>query len=279
MKICENVYQIKIDFYVTPEIKRYVYVYLITGKNCYLIDAGVAGSETVISRYMEELGRSITEIEAIFLTHVHPDHMGGAAEIKRLSGCEVYASQLEKEWIENIETQARERPIPNFYTLVKESVHVDHLIKEQTGYLLEPGITVKALETPGHSNGSVSYLFEEKKVLFCGDVVPVTDDFPIFVNERLSENSIQKILKLKELQFCCPAWDRAYIGSEINEILHERLELLGRLKECVRQVRSQHGELSEEEMICLIGTKMGWGNMNGNPLFRRSVMACDESGK
>lgn len=119
MKICENVYQIKIDFYVTPEIKRYVYVYLITGKNCYLIDAGVAGSETVISRYMEELGRSITEIEAIFLTHVHPDHMGGAAEIKRLSGCEVYASQLEKEWIENIETQARERPIPNFYTLVK----------------------------------------------------------------------------------------------------------------------------------------------------------------
>lgn len=32
MRICENVHQIKIDFYVTPQIKRYVYVYLITGK-------------------------------------------------------------------------------------------------------------------------------------------------------------------------------------------------------------------------------------------------------
>ena len=72
---------------------------------------------------------------------------------------------------------------------------------------------------------------------------------------------------------------KTHIGSEINEILHERLELLRTLKECVRQARSQHGELPEEEMICLIGTKMGWGNMNGNPLFRRSVMACDESGK
>ena len=26
--------------------------------------------------------------------------------------------------------------------------------------------------------------------------------------------------------------------------------------------------VSEEEMICLIGTKMGWGNMNGNPLLK-----------
>ncbi|MDO4474876.1 MAG: hypothetical protein Q4B75_09535 [Eubacteriales bacterium] len=41
-----NVKQIKIDFYVTPEIKRYVYVYLIiTEDGCALIDSGVAGSE------------------------------------------------------------------------------------------------------------------------------------------------------------------------------------------------------------------------------------------
>lgn len=66
MKICENVYQIKIDFNVTPEIKRYVYIYLITGKYCYLIDAGVAGSESIIGSYMEALGRDISEIKAIF---------------------------------------------------------------------------------------------------------------------------------------------------------------------------------------------------------------------
>ena len=44
-----RVQQIKIDFNVTPEIKRYVYVYLIeTEKGCCLIDSGVAGSEDII---------------------------------------------------------------------------------------------------------------------------------------------------------------------------------------------------------------------------------------
>lgn len=36
----------KIEFFVTPEIKRYVFVYLVdTGKTLVMIDSGVAGSE------------------------------------------------------------------------------------------------------------------------------------------------------------------------------------------------------------------------------------------
>ena len=129
MKICENVYQIKIDFNVTPQIKRYVYVYLITGKSCYLIDAGVAGCEKIIGSYMKKLGRSLSEIKALFLTHAHPDHIGGAAQLKRISGCKIYASDIERKWIENIDVQFRERPIPNFYSLVNESVKVERVLK------------------------------------------------------------------------------------------------------------------------------------------------------
>lgn len=37
-----QVRQIKIDFFVTPTIKRYVYVYLLSDEEgCYLIDSGV----------------------------------------------------------------------------------------------------------------------------------------------------------------------------------------------------------------------------------------------
>lgn len=56
MKISDNVYQIKIDFQVAKGIRRFVYVYLITGENCYLIDSGVAGSEKEIESYMNKLG-------------------------------------------------------------------------------------------------------------------------------------------------------------------------------------------------------------------------------
>lgn len=38
-----GLHQIKVDFNVTPEIQRYVYVYIIEAKYCYLVDSGVYG--------------------------------------------------------------------------------------------------------------------------------------------------------------------------------------------------------------------------------------------
>ena len=72
--------QIKIDFNVTPQIKRYVFVYLIkTDTGCYLIDSGVAGSELMIEKAVIESGYHPSDIKAIFLTHAHPDHIGTAS--------------------------------------------------------------------------------------------------------------------------------------------------------------------------------------------------------
>ena len=59
---------------------------------------------------------------------------------------------MEKAWIENIDIQFKERPIPNFYTLVKESVQVEQTVKENDRFMLEDGITIKVVETPGPSN-------------------------------------------------------------------------------------------------------------------------------
>ena len=35
-----RVHQIRVDFAVTEQVKRYVFVYLIEAKSCYLIDSG-----------------------------------------------------------------------------------------------------------------------------------------------------------------------------------------------------------------------------------------------
>lgn len=71
-----KVHQIKIDFYVTEQIKRYVYAYIIEGKNCYLIDSGTYGSEEIIEDYLQSIGRSTSEIKGILSTHAHQDHIG-----------------------------------------------------------------------------------------------------------------------------------------------------------------------------------------------------------
>jgi len=60
-----KVHQIKIDFNVTEQIKRFVYAYILETESLYLIDSGVYGSETKIMNYLDTIGRNISEIKRI----------------------------------------------------------------------------------------------------------------------------------------------------------------------------------------------------------------------
>ena len=70
----------------------------VKGANCYvamsgpdmvLIDTGMRGSSKKISSYLKGLGRNITDIKYIFITHPDLDHIGGAAEMKKLTGAKL----------------------------------------------------------------------------------------------------------------------------------------------------------------------------------------------
>ena len=274
MRIGDHIHQIRIDFQVTQEVQRYVYVYLLIGEKCCLIDAGVAGSEAVISAYMKKLGRDISEIKALFLTHAHPDHIGAAAAIKKISGCEVYASENERRWIENIDTQYKERPIPNFYSLVENSVKVDHSMKEEQNVEVQYGVTLRVLETPGHSDGSLSWLWKEQKILFCGDVIPASDDVPIFTDIEKSQESIKKIMNRADIRTLCPAWDHIYEEGEWREFCCTQLELLERMRQCGAQIVTRRGQMSQDEMIQCFMKQMGWEAEKSNPLLWRSIQSC-----
>lgn len=274
MRIGEYVHQIRIDFQVTPEVQRYVYVYLLIGEKCCLIDAGVAGSEAVISAYMKKLGRDISEIKALFLTHAHPDHIGAVAAIKKISGCEVYASEKERRWIEDIDTQYKERPIPNFYRLVENSIKVDHNIKEEQNVEVQRGMTLQVMETSGHSDGSLSWLWNEQKILFCGDAIPASDDVPIFTDVMKSQESIKKIMNRADIRTLCPAWDHIYEEGEWREFCRTQLEILERMRQCGAQIVTRHGQLSQDEMIQFFMKQMGWEAEKTNPLLRRSIQSC-----
>ena len=274
MRIGEYVHQIRIDFQVTPEVQRYVYVYLLIGEKCCLIDAGAAGSEAVISAYMKKLGRDISEIKALFLTHAHPDHIGAVAAIKKISGCEVYASEKERRWIEDIDTQYKERPIPNFYRLVENSIKVDHSIKEEQNVEVQRWMTLQVMETSGHSDGSLSWLWNEQKILFCGDAIPASDDVPIFTDVMKSQESIKKIMNRADIRTLCPAWDHIYEEGEWREFCRTQLEILERMRQCGAQIVTRHGQLSQDEMIQFFMKQMGWEAEKTNPLLRRSIQSC-----
>lgn len=276
MQINENVYLIRKDFYVTNEVKRYVNIYLITGKYCYLIDTGVSGTEALISDYMKTIGRELTEIKGVFLTHAHPDHIGAAAEIKRRTGCHVYAPVQGLSWIENIQKQFAERPIPNFFKLLSESVKVDSPLSDGQVIELEKGLSIKAIATPGHSDDSMSYILNDETV-FMGDAIPAPNDLPIFVHFEKCVKSIEKIRKLDGVVNYCPAWDKVYIGEELKEICVNSEERLYKLRVIVHEVEKEMAEASDIERKQEICIRANMLNFSGNPLFMRSIDACKES--
>ena len=157
MRITETIHAFKHPFRLALGEGQYadrsVYSYLLIGDKICLIDTGVSSTSLLLQGYLKEIGRSPDEISLVLLTHAHPDHIGGCLAIKKVSPALFYAHSADKPWIEDVERQYRERPIPNFFELVEGSVPVNRDLKEGDTVSWEKGKTIRVLETPGHSPG------------------------------------------------------------------------------------------------------------------------------
>jgi len=151
-------------------IDRFVYSYLLTGETISLLDTGVAGCEIAIFDYIRFISRDPNEISLIILTHSNPDHIGAAKKIQEVTGCSVMAHPAERSWIEDVNLQNRERPIPGFSTLVGGPVQLDHELMD--GDMIDSDGTeeyeLQVYHTPGHSAGSISLLEQGEETLSAG---------------------------------------------------------------------------------------------------------------
>lgn len=263
-----NIRQIKIDFNVTPDIKRYVFVYAVEcGKTVVLIDSGIAGCESIIEKAVEEDGYRPDDIKAVLLTHAHPDHIGTAAYFREKYGAKIYASAGERPWIEDIDLQFRQRPIPNFYTLAGKSARVDIIVKDGDTAEID-GIKIKAIGTAGHSSDEVSY--QIGNAVFVGDAIPVKGDIPIFVDLNDTKRALQGLKNLAADVFY-PAWDKTYRGDEIKAKISEGEEIVSLIEKTVSEndVGQESGALVDS--AC---ERLNMPFLKTNPLFARTVEAC-----
>jgi hydroxyacylglutathione hydrolase len=210
MKLTDTIHLLKLDFEIaiSPEKKlpRFVNSIIIFGEKITIIDTGVLGSEKHIFDYIIQNNREIKDIDKIILSHSHPDHIGSAAAIKESTRCRIYAHELEKEWIEKIEVQNKQRPVPGFYNLVNRSVTIDEFLLHSQKLKLDHNITAEIIHSPGHSKGSINILFKEDNILFSADSIPLKGDIPNYDNFAELIQSLERIKKNKEYSILLSSW-------------------------------------------------------------------------
>ena len=134
--------------------------------NCYLLCDDAAGVCCVIdpgdepARVEQMVQRSGCELRYILLTHGHFDHCTGVAGmLERHPELPVYI--CEKDVTDGVGSEMQFARLPE----------KNQRYYQEGDTLPLGGLTIRVLETPGHSEGSVCLLVEGQHVLFAGDTL------------------------------------------------------------------------------------------------------------
>jgi glyoxylase-like metal-dependent hydrolase (beta-lactamase superfamily II) len=132
-----------------------------------LIDVGWPGSLPKLLSICKRKGVAFQKIKYLLITHYHPDHAGLAQEMKNQG---VQLIVIDKQ-LPYIPTLGRFMKPANHYLEI--SLDGNTLLKasESRNYLKSIGISGKIIETPGHSEDSVSLILDGGSA-FTGDLRP-----------------------------------------------------------------------------------------------------------
>lgn len=168
--------------------------YLIDeGGEVALVDAGWPGSWSRVQAALGEIGRSPADVTAVVLTHAHPDHLGTAEKVRRECGATVHVHGPEVArahgdakgsspfslvpglaptlWRPSALGFVMHATVRGFMTpkWVEDVASFDADVE-----LDVPG-RLRAVPTPGHTEGHVALVADQHGVVFAGDSLATLD--------------------------------------------------------------------------------------------------------
>ena len=176
--------------------------YLLGTDEAVLVDPGCP-NEVELDRLLDSLeaagARLGRRVGAIWLTHHHPDHVGGLETLRRRLGCPVLCHEL---------TARR---------LSERGITVDGALADGDRHLLgqDPPFALRVLHTPGHARGHLCFLEENRGALVAGDMVAGFGTIVIDPPEGDMTDYLESLERLAGLEprFLLPAHGPALDGA------------------------------------------------------------------
>jgi len=152
--------------------------YHIYGEKHVLIDTGTSHS---VAQIREQLGPNVPDF--ILLTHVHPDHAGGAALLaeaypKAIIGVhERGLKHLIDPSLINASVRASTGQLADLYgQMLPMSPERIIVLRHGDRFDLGRGITIEVINSPGHAPHHLCFFERSQRALFCGDAVGIQRD-------------------------------------------------------------------------------------------------------
>jgi metallo-beta-lactamase class B len=133
-----------------------------------LIDGALPQSASLIAGHVKQLGFKIEDVKLILNSHTHYDHAGGIAELQKLSGAKVIASDVAARVLR---TGKVERNDPQF-EIIKPSPGVSNVGALGARESVSVGkLQLQVIHTPGHTPGGTSWSWKSCEGERCLNVV------------------------------------------------------------------------------------------------------------
>src|SRR5690554_5311396 len=153
-----------------------------------------------------QVGRDLALIDELGLklilavdTHAHEDHVTGAWLLKQKTGCKIASAK------------------------VIGAEHVDLHLEDDQAFGVE-GISLRAIATPGHTDGCMSYVLADQAMVFTGDTLLIRgcgrSDFQQGSAQKLYDSITLRLFTLPNACQVYPAHD--YQGRTISTIGEEK---------------------------------------------------------